>query len=110
MSAEHASAPLTITVFTVGEFRSYPQVGTLATVDAADFFEWFTTPTIVDDKRDAGAWCPCALPGGIVKRGAGPVALLAFDVDTCGPGGLDRTACALAAYAGAVVPTFNATA
>jgi hypothetical protein len=102
------SSPLTITVLTAAEFASPVQVGSLETVDTGGFLEWLTTPTIADDKRAAGAWCPSALPGGIVKGGAGPVSLLAFDVDTCGAGGIDRTARALATYAGAVVPSYGA--
>jgi len=91
------------------QFACAPQVGTPIEQDWAAFSVWLSTPTVATDKRAAGAWCPAALPDGIVKNGSGPVSLLVFDVDDCGPDGIDRSVTSLAEFAGLVIPTFSAT-
>jgi hypothetical protein len=91
-------------------FSAWPQAGLSIRQNWRLLRTWLTSPTYADDKRAAGAWCPCALEGGgIVKEGSGPVSLLVFDVDDCGADGIDKSAVALASYAGVVVPTFSAT-
>ena len=102
-------AEVSTTFLTPDRFAEQPQVGLPITQDWPSFLRWLTWPSFADDKRAAGAWCPSALDRGIVKGGKGPVALLVGDVDDCIEGALERSADALGLYAGAVVPTFNAT-
>jgi hypothetical protein len=100
---------VSITHFTPERFAAQPQVGLAVTQEWGAIRQWLTSPSVADDKRAAGAWCPCALEGGVVKEGTGPMSLLVFDVDQAGPGGIDRSARALARYHGVIAPTFSAT-
>ncbi len=101
---------LAITYLTPERFAAMPQIGLPISQEWHSLFRWLSTPTFGETKRDAGAWCPCALEGGRVRGGSGPVSLLVGDVDDCEADGLDRSVRALSCYAGAVVPTFSATA
>jgi hypothetical protein len=100
---------IAITYLTPPRFAAWPQVGVTIVQETRSLFRWLTWPSVDPTKRDEGAWCPTALEGGRVKGGTGPVSLLVADVDECTEGAIDRSALALAAYAGAVVPTFSAT-
>jgi hypothetical protein len=104
-----APSQIRITYLTPERFRASPQVGLTITQEWQSLLRWFTWPTFEDCKQAAGAWCPCALEGGRVKAGAGPVSLLVGDVDECGADGIDRTVALLSACAGVVAPTFSAT-
>jgi hypothetical protein len=99
---------IAITFLSPERFERAPQVGIPIVQNWTSFAVWLATPTIASDKRAAGAWCPAALPGGAVKGGRGPVALLVADVDECTAGAIERTVDALSDYAGIVVPTFSA--
>ena len=101
---------ITITYLTPERFAASPQVGIIVRQDWPSLAAWLTTPTDGTAKPDAGAWCPCALVGGVVAGGRGTFDLLAADVDHCGPDGYARTCAALAPYAGAVATTYSATA
>ena len=103
------TAELAITYLTPKRFHVKPQVGLPISQGWHSLLRWLTWPSQATSKDGLGAWCPAALPGGIIKGGKGPVSLLVADVDDCVEGALDRTAEALASHAGAVIPTFNAT-
>jgi hypothetical protein len=90
-------------------FAAKPQIGIPIVQERHSLFIWLSTPSYADDKGAHGAWCPCALGGGAVKGGCGPVSLLVADVDECGAGAMDRSALVLEDYEGLIVPTFNAT-
>ncbi len=100
---------ITLTYLTAERFRAQPQVGLRIEQSWTTTADGLTTPIVAETKRDAGAWCPCALDGGRVKEGRGPVFLLVADVDDAGPGAIGRSASALSRYQGAVIPTFSAT-
>jgi hypothetical protein len=103
------SVKIAITYLSAARFASSPQVGIRIEQEWHALLRWLAWPTFADDKRAAGAWCPCDLEGGAVKAGKGPVSLLVADVDDCGGGAIDRSAELLAPYVGAVIPTFSAT-
>lgn len=90
-------------------FALSPQVGLPIVQNWRSLRTWLTSPAFGADKRGAGSWCPTALANGIVRGGTGPVSLLVFDIDECGPDGIDRSASALALYQGAIPPTFSST-
>jgi hypothetical protein len=96
------------THFTPERFGAEKQIGLTIEQEWGSVRFGLTTPTVGASKRDRGAWCPCALEGGIVKDGTGPMSLLVFDIDEAGPGGIDRSARALARYEGIISPTFRA--
>jgi hypothetical protein len=104
-----AERAATITFLTPERFAAAPQVGMPITQEWHSLLRWLTWPTVGESKRARGAWCPSVLEGGRIKGGRGPMSLLAFDVDDCHAGALDRSAAALAPHAGAVIPTFSAT-
>jgi hypothetical protein len=100
---------VTVTFLTPERFASQPQVGLTIEHEWHSLLRWLTWPSFADDKRAHGAWCPCALDGGAVKGGKGPVSLLVADVDECQADAIDRSAECLRSYAGVAVPTFSAT-
>ena len=104
---------ITVTHFSHGEFKGSRQAGRQITQERIGVLQWLTTPSFhPDDKKAFGAWCPCSLPDGIVKDGKGDVCALVTDVNNEVPGGgptLEEIAERLAACAGVVIPTFNAT-
>jgi hypothetical protein len=104
-----ADRQIAITYLTPERFEAKPQVGIRIIQEWHAILRWLTWPTVAAAKPDCGAWCPTQLDGGIVKAGSGPVSLLVADVDECEAGAMDETALPLSKYAGAVVPTFNAT-
>jgi len=100
---------ITFSFLTPERFSKKPQIALSITQDWPSFCRWLTWPSYGTDKPIGGAWCPCALEGGIVKGGTGPISLLVGDVDECTEGAIDRHAIALRPYAGAIIPTFSAT-
>lgn len=98
-----------ITYLSPARFAAFRQLGLAIVQDWPGVARWLSTPSFAADKTAHGAWCPCTLPDGAVKGGRGPVSLLVADVDECTAGAIERTVGALSAYAGVVVPTFNAT-
>jgi hypothetical protein len=104
------AAEVAITYLTPARFAAKPQIGLPIVQDRQALFAWLSTPSFASDKRAHGAWCPADLPGGIVKGGRGPVALLVADVDECGADAMARSAAALEDYQGVIVATFSATA
>jgi hypothetical protein len=104
----HGDREVQITYLSPERFEASPQVGIAIRQEWHSVLRWLTWPSF-GEKREHGAWCPCALDGGRVKDGRGPVSLLVADVDQCAADGIDRSTMALARYAGAIVPTFSAT-
>jgi hypothetical protein len=103
------SREITFTFLTRARFEAAPQIGLTIVQEWHSFLRWATWPSFGDSKASEGAWCPCALEGGRVKGGRGPMSLLAFDVDDVTEGAIDRSVAALSHYEGAIVPTFSAT-
>jgi hypothetical protein len=100
---------VTITWLSHKDFESRPQVGRLITQEWRTLRHRLATPSVVDAKQHAGAWSPCAIEGGRVKDGSGPMDVMALDVDDCGPTAMDDTARMLEGYEVAIIPTFSAT-
>jgi hypothetical protein len=98
-----------VTYFTPERFAASPQVGLPITQTWESFRTWLSSPSFGETKREAGAWCPCALEGGIVRAGTGRVSLLVFDVDEAGPNGMTNSFEELKSYQGVIAPTFSAT-
>ena len=100
---------VTITYLTPERFKAERQVGVHITQEwhslVRNLLAW---PRFAVDKKDVGALCPCALEGGVVKGGRGPVGMLTADVDDVTEGAIDRSAAALERYAAVVAPTFHA--
>jgi hypothetical protein len=99
---------IALTYLTPERFRAQPQAGLRIEQPWPTLAYWLSRPTVGATKLDAGAWCPCVLEGGRVREGRGPVSLLVADVDHAGPGGIAKSASALARYQGAIIPTFSA--
>jgi hypothetical protein len=89
-------------------FEAKPQLGITIKQEWHSLLRWLTWPSF-GEKRDHGAWCPCALEDGTVKNGRGPVSLLVADVDQCAADGIDKSTTALHPYSGAIIPTCGAT-
>ena len=102
-------AMIEITYLTPKRFAAKPQIGIPIVQEWQSLRAWLSMPSFAGDKRAAGAWCPSALPGGVVKDGRGQVSFLVADVDDCGPGAMARSVEELGHYLGVVVPTFSAT-
>lgn len=100
---------ISITYLSPERFAAQPQVGLPITQPWESFLAWLSSPSFGETKRDAGAWCPCALEGGIVKNGTGRMSLFVFDVDEAGPDGIANSFEELKGYQGIIAPTFSAT-
>jgi hypothetical protein len=101
--------PLAVTFLTPARFAAKPQIGLPIVQEWQGLLRWLSWPSVAETKQAHGAWCPAALEEGAVRGGRGAVSLLVADVDECGPTGIEHSARILARYAGAVIPTFNAT-
>jgi len=99
---------VSFTYLSARRFRQVPQVGRLLDRTWATFRDWLSHPQFANRKDAHGAWCSCAIEGGVIKGGVGSHYVVAADIDRCVEGDLDRTARVLARRCGLVIPTFSA--